>query len=274
MENIENCLVENEVTYSEKYVRSLRRNLRRTQNENQNLIWKVRIQRVVMILLLFLMMFIIIYNHKLDTECGADKTTQQTFVVDNSEEIQTESFFADRLCGGITKDVYELAFTPTPMVYYEAKQEAEVIYEEKEIVQSSGEPNMIDGYYISYIIDDACATAYDLSVQSCGKTMDDEWYGITASGNDISNMSREEAMCIAVDRNIIPLGTKVYVEFKDEAYAKYNGVYTAMDTGSAIKGNKIDIFMGDFQSHEPNNQTIEFGVTDCTLTILSEERMY
>lgn len=42
---------------------------------------------------------------------------------------------------------------------------------------------------------------------------------------------------IAVDPKVIPLGTKVWVE----GY----GTAIAGDTGGAIKGNKIDIFVAD-----------------------------
>lgn len=51
----------------------------------------------------------------------------------------------------------------------------------------------------------------------------------TASGIDLS----KNPMVIAVDRRVIPLGTKVYVE----GY----GYAIAGDTGGAIKGNKIDV---------------------------------
>ena len=51
----------------------------------------------------------------------------------------------------------------------------------------------------------------------------------TASGIDLS----QNPMVIAVDRRVIPLGTKVYVE----GY----GYAIAGDTGGAIKGNKIDV---------------------------------
>ena len=44
-----------------------------------------------------------------------------------------------------------------------------------------------------------------------------------------------DAKVIAVDPSVIPLGTKVYVE----GY----GYATAADTGGAIKGNKIDVFI-------------------------------
>lgn len=45
---------------------------------------------------------------------------------------------------------------------------------------------------------------------------------------------------ISVDPKIIPYGTKVYIPYFDR-------VYIAEDTGGAIKGNKIDIFMGSRQ---------------------------
>ncbi len=79
------------------------------------------------------------------------------------------------------------------------------------------------------------ATAYDLSYESCGKNPGDRGYGITASG------MKAARGVIAVDPRIIPLGTKVYIESLDGS-ADY-GYAIAGDTGGAIKGNKIDLFM-------------------------------
>lgn len=44
---------------------------------------------------------------------------------------------------------------------------------------------------------------------------------------------------VAVDKNVIPLGSKVYVS----GY----GVAIASDTGGAIKGNKIDVFLNSYE---------------------------
>ncbi len=79
------------------------------------------------------------------------------------------------------------------------------------------------------------ATAYDLSYESTGKKPGDKWYGITASG------TQARPGVVAVDPNVIPLGTKVYVESLDGT--KDYGYAIAEDTGGAIKGNKIDLFM-------------------------------
>lgn len=88
-------------------------------------------------------------------------------------------------------------------------------------------------------------TAYDLTVESCGKSPSHSGYGITASGYSLKGHSHSSAMAIAVDPKVIPLGSKVRLTFKDSNYSKYNGVYTARDTGGAIKGKKIDVFLGE-----------------------------
>lgn len=69
------------------------------------------------------------------------------------------------------------------------------------------------------------ATAYTASCKSCS--------GITATGLNLKKNPNVKA--ISVDPKVIPLGTKVYVEGYGEAIAA--------DTGGAIKGKKIDVFM-------------------------------
>lgn len=69
------------------------------------------------------------------------------------------------------------------------------------------------------------ATAYTASCKSCS--------GITAIGLNLKK--NPNAKAISVDPKVIPLGTKVYVEGYGEAIAA--------DTGGAIKGKKIDVFM-------------------------------
>ncbi|MCG7344500.1 3D domain-containing protein [Sporosarcina sp. ACRSL] len=68
------------------------------------------------------------------------------------------------------------------------------------------------------------ASAYTANCNGCS--------GITSTGINLKR--NPDAKVIAVDPNVIPLGTKVYVE----GY----GYAIAGDTGSAIKGNKIDVF--------------------------------
>jgi len=100
------------------------------------------------------------------------------------------------------------------------------------------------------------ATAYDLSYSSCRKTREHPAYGITASGTRAT-----VGRTVAVDPKVIPLGSKVYITFP-EAYSHLNGVYIAEDTGSLIKGNKIDIFFGEDKPGETviNRKAYQFGI--------------
>lgn len=82
-------------------------------------------------------------------------------------------------------------------------------------------------------------TYYDLKYESCGKNPTDKGYGITRSGNPA-----EINVTCAVDPNIIPLNNYIYVD--------KIGCRATQDTGSAIKGNHIDIFVNDFNYDKYN----------------------
>lgn len=79
--------------------------------------------------------------------------------------------------------------------------------------------------------------------------------GHTAMGVDLTGQTLESAMVIAVDPDIIPLGSQVRVHFEDSEWQKYNGIYTAADTGGAIQGHIIDLFMG----HGNDDEAMDFG---------------
>ena len=101
------------------------------------------------------------------------------------------------------------------------------------------------------------ATAYDLSYASCGKNPGDPAYGITYSG------TRARPGVIAVDPRVIPLKSRVYIESLDNS-ADY-GFAIAEDTGSAIKGNKIDLFIGD------NKAAMRYGRRQVRVYIIEDE---
>ena len=63
---------------------------------------------------------------------------------------------------------------------------------------------------------------------------------------------------VAVDKRVLPLGSKVYVVSNDGAYVY--GFAIAEDTG--VRGNTIDLYMNTY------NECIQFGVRDCTVYIL------
>jgi 3D (Asp-Asp-Asp) domain-containing protein len=80
---------------------------------------------------------------------------------------------------------------------------------------------------------DAKATAYTATPVENG------WYGaLDYMGNAL------QVGTIAVDPSVIPLGSKVYIEGYSFDGLPIGGMFgTASDIGSAVKGNKIDIFV-------------------------------
>ena len=60
---------------------------------------------------------------------------------------------------------------------------------------------------------------------------------------------------VAVDPNVIPLGSKVHVS----GY----GVAIASDTGGAIKGNIVDVYLNSYQ------ECIQWGRRNVTVTLLA-----
>ena len=68
---------------------------------------------------------------------------------------------------------------------------------------------------------------------------------------------------IAVDPNVIPLGTKLYVESTDDGKSWQYGYCVAGDTGGAIKGNKIDLFFNT------KSECLQFGRRSAIVYILN-----
>lgn len=83
------------------------------------------------------------------------------------------------------------------------------------------------------------ASAYTIGYESTGKNPGDRGYGLTATGTKAGKGT------VAVDPNVIPLGSRVYIP----GY----GVAIAADTGGAIKGHKIDL------CYESLNEALLFG---------------
>ncbi|AIE60053.1 LysM peptidoglycan-binding and 3D domain-containing protein [Bacillus methanolicus] len=88
------------------------------------------------------------------------------------------------------------------------------------------------------------ATAYTADCGGCS--------GVTATG--INLKANPNAKVISVDPSVIPLGSRVYVE----GY----GYATAADTGGAIKGHLIDVFIPS------KEQAVQWGRKQVKVTIL------
>lgn len=89
------------------------------------------------------------------------------------------------------------------------------------------------------------ATAYTAHCEGCS--------GVTRTGVDLRE--NPEADVIAVDPDVIPLGARVEV--------RGHGEFLAADTGGAITGEKIDIFMPDIEDAQSfGRQSVEIRVID------------
>ncbi|MFD0590790.1 3D domain-containing protein [Paenibacillus sp. GCM10027627] len=75
------------------------------------------------------------------------------------------------------------------------------------------------------------ATGYTAGVESTGKRPGHPGYGITYSGVKVR---RDQVSTIAADPKIFPIGTLLFIP----GY----GYGVVADTGSAIKGNRIDLY--------------------------------
>lgn len=113
-------------------------------------------------------------------------------------------------------------------------------------------------------VGDFLVTAYDLSEESCGKLPSASDYGITRSGLNVAHQSRQQAMVVAVDPSVIPLGSRVSIIFPDRPH--YDGIYLAADIGSKVKQNHLDLFIGDFPNSKQEAE--RFGRTSARVFLL------
>jgi 3D (Asp-Asp-Asp) domain-containing protein len=63
----------------------------------------------------------------------------------------------------------------------------------------------------------------------------------------------------AADQTLLPLGSLVQLDFRDD---KYDGIYTVLDTGPTVEGREIDLYM--WNCHE----ALRFGRRPVRMTVL------
>jgi 3D (Asp-Asp-Asp) domain-containing protein len=93
-----------------------------------------------------------------------------------------------------------------------------------------------------------------LDVESWGKVL---WIKSTDFGVGVKNYKLIPYRTIAVDSKTIPYGTVIFIpkakgkiiELPNGERVAHDGYFFAGDTGSAIKGNQIDIFTGIFSGN-------------------------
>jgi 3D (Asp-Asp-Asp) domain-containing protein len=166
-----------------------------------------------------------------------DGVENETKVVKNDNQFEGYEKVIQSGSDGMKKSVYQETYLDGELI--SKNLEEEIVYKEPvdKIIEIGTKKHLVTsrgGFrYSNELV--LTATAYDLSYESTGKNPGDPEYGITASG------TKAQPGTVAVDPRVIPLGTKLYVASIDGS-PDY-GFATAEDTGGAIKGNKIDLFM-------------------------------
>ena len=98
------------------------------------------------------------------------------------------------------------------------------------------------------------ATAYTEAEDECGRPKGDPDYGRTASGEFVRRGM------IAVDTDVIPMHSKVFLR----GAGHLDGFYLAKDTGGAIVGNRIDIYV------PTKDEAFSFGRRNIELYVIRE----
>ncbi|MBE1447168.1 ubiquitin-like domain-containing protein [Paenibacillus sp. OAS669] len=112
------------------------------------------------------------------------------------------------------------------------------------VVLSASSPNLQEvtkggvSFGVKQVINNVTLTAYSAGVASTGKSTEHPQYGLTSTGTRVT-----EGRTIAVDPKVVPLGWWVYIDGL--------GFRRAEDTGSAVKGNIIDVY---FDSNDYANR--------------------
>lgn len=161
-------------------------------------------------------------------------TTFQTFsgvgAADLSDWLQQRSFFSRFVQEKTVDDNRliqrsQLTYKSLPMIEHKEMSMSVAIAPEESISLDEA----ID--WSKYPATKVVATGYTAGVESTGKSPGQPGYGITYSG---VHVRRDLYSTIAADITMYPIGSILYIP----GY----GYGVVADTGSAIKGNKIDLF--------------------------------
>src|SRR5215470_374280 len=78
-------------------------------------------------------------------------------------------------------------------------------------------------------------------------------------GLDTASGVAVQSGIVAADPELLPVGTVIEVE---SLPSKYNGIYTVLDTGPAVQGRQIDVYMWSC------NEALQFGRRPVHLNVL------
>lgn len=112
------------------------------------------------------------------------------------------------------------------------------MFRDQAVLSEEDKPESLDASqdWTQYPAHEVTATGYTAGKESTGKTPDHPAYGITYSGVKVK---RDLYSTIAADTSVFPIGSVLFIP-------EY-GFGVVADTGSAIKGNRIDLYYDTVQ---------------------------
>lgn len=149
------------------------------------------------------------------------------------------------------------AVEPDPESVEESAPVVEIVQEQDD-PREENENELIEAALLAsaHRLDNVTVTHYCICQRCCGKAPDHPAYGITASGRRAT-----PGVSVAVDPEVIPLGSDVLVDYGDGVIH----YYAADDTGSGVTGRHIDLCAG---SHE---EALQMGRRTATVYWVAQE---
>ena len=164
----------------------------------------------------------IIDQYRLQQELDQMEAKVEGVVQSYQTELKDFKIIIDQLNENIQKDIEN--YKKELQKSYEAEYQSAV----QRGIQEELDKKFLGEYRISF---------YDTSHNS-----QEGWGYQTASGVSLKGKNINDSLIACPPE--IPLGTELYLEFEDAP--ELSGVYTCVDRGGAIKGNKIDVFYEDY----------------------------
>ena len=163
--------------------------------------------------------------------------------VANPDMLEGEEKVVQEGVDGVRSSVYEVVWSNGAQLSRQFVEELDTTAVDKIVEYGTGTLTLKDGTVLNYSgVRSMTATAYTTGHGGVGTR--------TASGTAVHVGS------VAVDKSVIPLGTRMYIVAGGIVY----GLAVAEDTG--VKGNKIDLYYDTYE------ECIQFGRRNCTVYIL------
>lgn len=138
----------------------------------------------------------------------------------------------DKEISNIKEGFHNLSFKSIGLAFKSLKKSVAAVTQISSSESVKGTtPTLEELDWSKYPSKEVVATGYTAGVESTGKHPNDPQYGITYSGVKVK---RDLYSTIAADTNVFPIGTILFIP-------EY-GYGVVADTGSAIKGNKLDLY--------------------------------